>query len=73
MGAASTAKFHSRGKSWRTGGSDAHLAVVDNTSISTNAAIDIVYTQVWSANSASNRFKLYMLRAEIYRTRQAWA
>jgi len=71
-GAALTSKFHSRGKSWRTGGSDARTHVVDDQTRDTTAALDIVFAQQWSANSASNRVKLYELAAELFRTRQAW-
>jgi len=67
-----TSKFHSRGRGWRTGGSDERTVVKDNQTLSTLAALDIVATQDWSTNNAGNRFKLYELSAELYRTRQTW-
>lgn len=72
VGAATVSKFHSAGRAKRTGGSDEDTFVEDNTTLNTGAAIDIVFTQFWSANSASNRVKLYELSAELFRTRQAW-
>lgn len=72
VGAATASKFHSSGVAKRTGGSDEDTFVEDNTTLNTNAAIDIVFTQFWSADSANNRVKLYELSAELYRTRQAW-
>ena len=72
VGAAATSKFHSKGKSWRTGGSDARTHVVDDQSRTTLAALDIQVFQQWGGNNASNRFKLYELEAVVFRTRQAW-
>lgn len=67
-----TPKIHSRGKSWRTGGSDARTHVVDSSTPATTGALDIVITQDWSADHANNRFKLFELSAELFRTRQPW-
>lgn len=64
-GAAS--KVHSVGVAKRTGGSEEDTFVEDDSSLNTTAAIDIVFTQQWSANSASNRCKLYDLSAELHR------
>lgn len=72
VGAAAASKFHSHGRSFRTGGSDARTYVIDDTSRDTTAALDIVFAQQWTVNNAGNRFKLYELSAELYRTRQAW-
>lgn len=72
VGAALTAKFHSHGYAFVTGLSDVHTVVVDETSISTNADIDIVFTQDWDGDNVLNRVKLYELSAEVFRTRQAW-
>lgn len=73
VGTATNSKFHSHGLAKRTGGSDEDTYVEDNTTLDTTAAIDVVYTQFWSADNSNNRCKLYELSAELFRTRQAWA
>lgn len=65
-------KYHSQGKAWVTGQSDVHTVVFDDTSLNTEEVIDIVWTSLFDADHASNRFKLYELSAELIRTRQAW-
>lgn len=72
VGIATASKFHASGVAKRTGGSDEDTFVEDNTTLNTTAAIDIVFTQFWSADSVNNRVRLYELAAELYRTRQAW-
>lgn len=67
VGIATASKFHSVGRAKRTGGSDEDTFVVDNTTLDTTAAIDIVHTQVWSADNATNRVKLYELTADLLR------
>lgn len=71
-GAAAASKLHSAGKAKATGEAEAETYVVDDTSLDTTAALDFLFTQDWSANSASNRFKLYELELLVFRTRRAW-
>lgn len=72
LGTFAVGKLHSKGKSWRTGGSDARTHVVDSTTISLLTAITVEVGQQWNVNNANNRFKLYELEAVLFRTRQAW-
>ncbi len=71
-GAALTSKFHSHGVSQNTGDTAQDTFVEDNTSIDTTVEQDIVVTQDWNADNVANRFKLFELSAELFRTRQAW-
>ena len=62
-----TSLMHSAGKAKATGETEIPTHQVDITSVDTEAAIEIVFTQDWSVDNAGNRFKLYDLRAEILR------
>lgn len=69
IGAAATAKFNGFGYSFKTGASAAFLgtAIDDDTSVATNAAIDVGVTYTWSVSDASNQVRIKELFVEVVR------
>lgn len=69
IGAVSTAKFSGSGKSWKNGSTPAFLGtdIDDDTTVATNAAIDVGVTYTWSASHADNDVRIKELSVMVFR------
>lgn len=69
IGAVSTATFTGSGKSWKNGATPAFLGtdVDDDTTVATDAAIDVGVTYTWSASHADNDVRIKELFVQVYR------
>lgn len=70
IAAAAASSFHSWGEAKRTGGSVEDTVVENNATLDLTGEVDVVLTQQWSADHASNRLACYDFAAELYRSRQ---